>query len=113
MVAPVHFDRLAAGGWRELAFEPFRDGVEICRLAEGEPGVAVLRYAAGARVPRHRHTGLETVLVLDGAQSDERGRHAAGTLVLNTEGSVHAVWSDEGCVVLMQWHRPVAFLDGA
>ncbi len=49
----------------------FRDGIAVHWLREGregEPSVALLRYAAGAGVPRHRHVGLETILVLDGVQ---------------------------------------------
>jgi anti-sigma factor ChrR (cupin superfamily) len=64
-------------------------------------------------VPRHRHTGLETILVLDGTQSDERGDYGAGTLILNPTGSAHSVWSDPGCVVLIQWDKPVQFLEDA
>ena len=110
-IGPVALPDLLTGGWRSLAFQPFRDGVEICWLVEGEPGVALLRYAPKASVPRHRHLGLETIVVLDGAQSDERGHYPTGSVMLNPEGSEHSVWSDEGCVVLIQWHRPVAFLD--
>ena len=101
-------------GWRDLAFEPFRAGVEIhwiCRGSEGEPSVALLKYALGAGVPRHRHAGLETILVLDGAQSDERGSYPKGSFVFNPAGSEHSVWSDEGCVILIQWDKPVVFLE--
>ena len=62
-------------------------------------------------MPRHRHTGLETILVLDGVQSDESGDYPAGSLILNPEGSTHSVWSTGGCVVLIQWDRPVQFLE--
>ncbi|MCA8879306.1 MAG: cupin domain-containing protein [Rhodobacteraceae bacterium] len=98
-------------GWRRATFEPFRDGVDISNIVAGEPAVALLRYAPGAGVPRHRHTGLETILVLDGIQCDERGKYPAGTLMLNPAGSEHSVWSETGCVVLIQWARPVRFLD--
>jgi len=101
---------LVGGGWRDLDFEPFRDGVEVCHLVRGEPAVAVLRYAPGAQVPRHVHRGLETILILQGSQRDERGVYGAGTVIFNTEGSEHAVASDDGCVVLVQWQRPVAFV---
>ncbi len=73
--------------------------------------MALLRYAPGASVPRHRHAGLETVIVLDGEQSDERGSYPAGSLVLNAEGSAHSVRSEGGCVVLIQWQRPVELLE--
>ena len=106
-----HVPDLSGGGWRSMAFAPFRDGVEICWIKTGDPGVALLRYAPGARVPMHRHTGLETILVLDGSQSDERGTYETGALVLNAEGTAHSVWSDTGCVILIEWERPVRFLD--
>ncbi len=95
----------------DLHFEPFRDGVDIHYVKRGAPAVALLRYAPGARVPRHRHTGLESILVLEGEQSDERGTYPAGSFVLNPEGSSHSVWSETGCVVLIQWERPVEFLN--
>ncbi len=109
--APICYAGLSGGGWHELAFKPFREGVEIYEFCEGEPAVALLRYAPGASVPRHLHTGLETILVLDGVQSDERGDYATGSLILNPEGSAHSVWSKEGCVVLIQWDRPVRILE--
>ncbi len=111
MAEPLHISGLLAEGWQGLAFEPFHPGVEICRLVEGAPAVALLRYAPGAGVPRHRHGGLETIIVLDGVQSDEAGDYPAGSLILNPEGSAHSVWSGPGCVVLIQWDRPVVFTD--
>lgn len=99
-------------GWASMAFEPFREGVEICHLWRGGgPEVALLRYAKGASVPRHRHPGLETILVLSGSQSDDSGRYFTGALVFNPAGSVHRVWSEDGCTVLIQWERPVEFVD--
>lgn len=110
MAEPSILPGLAAGGWHRLPFRPFRRGVEILPILEGAPAVALLRYAPGSRVPAHLHTGLETIYVLEGAQSDERGTYPEGALVLNPEGTRHSVWSDEGCVVLIQWERPVRFL---
>ena len=111
MADPLHLAGLVQGGWGDLSFEPFRDGVEICRLVDGEPGVALLRYAPGASVPRHRHLGLETIVVLKGSQRDERGVYRAGAVCLNPAGSIHSVTSDDGCVVLIQWTRPVEFVE--
>ncbi|HBG99962.1 MAG TPA: allophanate hydrolase [Rhodobacteraceae bacterium] len=109
LTEPLALADLIQGGWRSLTFRPFRDGVEICELQGGEPAVALLRYAPGASVPRHRHTGLETILVLDGTQSDERGDYPAGSFILNPAGSEHSVWSEAGCCVLIQWEKPVEF----
>lgn len=97
--------------WRDLPFVPFREGVDVHYIKEGAPSLAVLRYAPGARVPLHLHTGLETILVLEGSQSDERGDYPKGALVLNPEGTSHSVWSETGCAVLIQWERPVKILE--
>ncbi len=105
-----HWAAFLAGGWQDIAFAPFRDGVEIAWLHDGPPALALLRYAPGASVPAHRHAGLETILVLSGAQSDEHGTYDTGALVLNPAGTTHRVWSDKGCVVLIQWTLPVEFL---
>lgn len=110
MADPIHLPGLLSGGHAAARFVPFREGVEIARLLEGPPDVALLRYAPRASVPRHRHGGLETILVLEGEQSDERGDYGAGSLVLNPEGTVHSVWSRPGCLVLISWERPVVFL---
>jgi anti-sigma factor ChrR (cupin superfamily) len=106
-------ENLSNGGWKELEFGPFRDGVTLhwIKPFEGDqPGVALLKYEAGAVVPRHRHEGLETILVLQGTQSDETGDYGAGTYIVNAAGTEHSVWSDTGCVVLIQWDRPVTIL---
>ena len=105
---------LTAGGWKTLTFEPFRQDVTIhwIRPFEGDqPGVALLKYEAGAAVPRHLHQGLETILVLEGTQSDETGDYDRGSYIVNAAGTEHSVWSDTGCVVLIQWDRPVRMLE--
>jgi anti-sigma factor ChrR (cupin superfamily) len=107
---PVHIPDLLSGGWETAPFAPFRDGVEIARLHDGPPSVALLRYAPGAGVPAHLHRGLETILVLEGTQSDDRGDYPQGSFILNPEGTSHRVWSETGCVVLIQWTLPVEFL---
>jgi anti-sigma factor ChrR (cupin superfamily) len=103
--------KLLDGGWRGLDFAPFRPGIEIARLRDGAPGFAVLRYAPGASVPLHSHPDVEMILVLEGAQSDEQGTYSAGEIVLNPPGSQHSIISNEGCVVLLMWAKPVVFLE--
>lgn len=111
MTEPKSLADLLPDGWTNMPFEAFREGVEIYHLWRGGPDVALLRYAKGASVPRHRHTGLETILVLSGSQSDENGRYFSGSLVFNPVNSEHSVWSEDGCTVLIQWEKPVEFLD--
>jgi anti-sigma factor ChrR (cupin superfamily) len=95
-----------------LAWQPFRPGIEIVRLyGDGEhgPSAALLRYAPGASVPQHEHTGFEHIIVLSGAQRDQRATYPAGSCAIHPPGSSHAVHSDEGCVVLAIWASPVRF----
>ena len=92
-------------------FQPFRDEVRMCRLLDGEPAIALLKYQPVARVPRHRQTGVETIYVLSGAQNDEHASYGVGNFITNPEGSEHSVWSDFGCVVLIHWNRLVEFLN--
>jgi anti-sigma factor ChrR (cupin superfamily) len=97
-------------------FEPFRPGIGIRPLygspAGGGSAAALLKYEAGAKVPAHEHPGHELVYVISGSQTDERGTHRAGTLVLNPPGSRHAVESVDGCLVLVVWEQSVRFLNG-
>jgi anti-sigma factor ChrR (cupin superfamily) len=88
-------------------------GVEIsplCQDAAGHTKLALLRYAPGAMVPEHLHTGMEYIQILAGAQQDERGVYHAGTLLVSFPGSRHSVASPEGCVVLAVWEGPVQFV---
>ena len=112
-----HVISLALSALRqERVFQPFRAGVEVSWLygkAGGGPAAAFLRYAPGARIPRHRHEGFEHIFVLDGSQQDAHGVYPAGTLIVNQPGTDHEVASPEGCLVLVIWGQHVVFLDDA
>jgi anti-sigma factor ChrR (cupin superfamily) len=95
-----------------FTWEPFRPGVEAVRLyggAPGAPSAALLRYAPGATIPRHHHTGYEHIVVLSGSQRDEHGRYEAGSCLIHADDTAHTVASDDGCVVLAIWQSPVRF----
>ncbi|MEG4806245.1 cupin domain-containing protein [Microcoleus sp. F8-D3] len=95
----------------ELAWQPFRDGVEIYRLyGDNQSGsaAALLRYQPGASVPRHAHTGFEHIYVLTGSQTDQNGEYQAGTFVINPPNSNHSVFSQAGCIVLVIWEKPIS-----
>ncbi len=96
-----------------LIWRAFHDGVDILPINGTPEGYfcALLRYEAGAVVPHHAHSGHEHILILRGAQSDERGTYAQGTFLINMPDSSHrVVSSDTGCVVLAIWEAPVRFL---
>ena len=111
MLEPTVISNLIGGGWRELTFEPFKPGITIHWLLTGEPAVALLKYVPGAAAPLHLHQDVETILMLHGAQSDDHGTYTAGDYIINPKDSQHRVWSDHGCVALLQWTKPVRFLD--
>lgn len=98
------------GGWSDLEFEPFKPGISIHWLLKGEPAIALLKYQPGASAPLHSHPAAETVFMLEGAQSDANGVYSAGDFVVNHQGSTHEVFSEHGCVALLQWAKPVQFL---
>ena len=95
--------------YQSLPWESFHPGVEIYRLYNGDSGAsaALLRYKAGATVPQHSHSGFEHILILEGTQSDESGTYEVGTLVINSPNTKHNVYSQDGCVVLIIWEKPV------
>jgi predicted ChrR family anti-sigma factor len=97
----------------EFSWEPLGPGVEVSPLhrdAAGHIKLALLRYAPGASVPEHVHTGMEYIQILAGSQQDERGVYQAGTLLVSFSGTRHRVASPEGCVVLAVWEAPVQFV---
>ena len=111
MQESFRFD-LEAALSEEISWLPFRAGIEIHHLY-GQMGMgraaALLRYAPGASLPNHRHSGFEQIFVLEGSQIDERGRYGKGTVVVNPPGSQHTVTSPEGCIVFVTWELPVEF----
>ncbi len=97
----------------EIPWVTIHPGVEIHRLyGDGltGPTAALIRYAPGARIPLHLHTGYEHIIVLSRSQRDEQGLYAEGTLVINPPGTIHHILSDEGCIVLAIYEQPVRFL---
>jgi anti-sigma factor ChrR (cupin superfamily) len=70
----------------------------------------LVRMRPGARLPDHRHTGVEQSFVLEGALLDEDGACSAGNFVWRKPGSVHTAWSPDGCLILAIFERPNEFL---
>jgi anti-sigma factor ChrR (cupin superfamily) len=94
--------------WRKLS-----DGVTLRILfqdTDSDYHVGLIRYQPGASVPYHLHTGDEHIYILSGSQQDERGLYTAGSYIYNPQGTKHSVSSEEGCMVLVHWHKPVQFI---
>jgi anti-sigma factor ChrR (cupin superfamily) len=107
-------DLFQVSGWQhKLPWKPFQPGVDIYRLyddgADG-PNAALLRFQPGGRVPLHEHTGYEHIFVLSGSQVDENSRAETGSLIINPPGTSHSILSENGCIVLAIYEKPVKFL---
>jgi len=84
-------------------------GVEIKTLYE-DPAqhlhVSLMRYRPGAFVPRHRHTAVEHIFVLEGVVEDEDGACEAGNYALRLPGCVHSPGSRQGALSLAIAYGP-------
>jgi len=107
-------DLFQISGWQQkIPWKPFQPGVDIYRLyGDGSTGptAALLRYRAGGRVPLHEHTGYEHIFVLAGSQVDENSKADTGCLIINPPGTSHSILSQDGCIVLAIYEKPVKFL---
>lgn len=84
-----------------LSWQERRPGVHWKILwEEGDRRALLVRYAAGAVIPRHRHRGEEQIFVLEGAVADDTGMCTAGNYARRPPGCVHTVTSRDGAVVL-------------
>ena len=96
----------------DFPWTKMRPGIEMHRIygdGQSGPSAALLRYAPGATLPHHRHTGYEHLTILEGSQVDQFGVYAAPCFIVNPPCSSHAVSSPGGCLVLVVWQEPVIF----
>ncbi len=97
----------------KISWEPTKyPGVETKTLYKEPSGrqTTLTRMAPGARLPNHRHVGVEQSFVLEGTLVDEDGACTAGNFVWRHAGSVHNAWTLDGCVVLGVFEGPNEFL---
>ncbi|HEY8559512.1 MAG TPA: cupin domain-containing protein [Pyrinomonadaceae bacterium] len=62
----------------------------------------LLKFEAGARYPLHAHPAGEEIFVLEGDLHLGKDHLRAGDYFYTAPGNVHAVRSDEGCVVFLK-----------
>lgn len=85
----------------DRAWQERRPGVSWKVLwEEGDRKALLVRYAAGAAIPRHRHLGDEQIFVLEGSLTDDTGTCLAGAYARRPPGCVHSVSSPDGALVL-------------
>ena len=97
---------VAATALRDARLRWLAPGIRHAVLLRGsaEGGtLRLLRVGPGTALPRHAHRGTELTLVLEGAFSDETGRHGPGDLVeVEGEESHRPVAEEAGdCVCLV------------
>lgn len=88
-----HWQRTVLPGVRQIELQggPRTEGARV----------RLLKFSRGLRFPRHRHVGLEYVLVLEGSYTDSDGHDVGpGDLQVMQPGSEHGlrVHSHEPCV---------------
>lgn len=89
-------------------------GIEIKLLwscAETEAHTALFRVAPGARLPRHRHVGVEQTFVLEGSLVDEHGACTSGNFVWRKPDSIHTAHSPDGCLAIGIFQTSNEFLE--
>ena len=97
----------------KIEWEPTRfPGVYTKKLYEDASGktTSLTKMEPGARLPDHRHVGIEQSFVLEGTLVDEDGACTAGNYVWRRPGSVHNAWSPDGCIVFGVFDKPNEFL---
>jgi len=97
----------------KIHWEPTKyPGIEVKVLYRDASGrqTSLTRMAPGARLPDHRHVGVEQSYVLEGTLVDDDGACTEGNFVHRRAGSVHRAWTPDGCVVLGIFDAPNEFL---
>lgn len=80
----------------------WRKRLDLIGSAEAGRVTSVVRYEAGSAFPAHSHPDGEEILVLEGTFSDESGNYAAGSYLLNPDGSSHAPFANQGCTIFVK-----------
>jgi anti-sigma factor ChrR (cupin superfamily) len=105
-----HYVDVGSLEWETTRFP----GIEmkiLWRDPDGEAFTAVFRMAAGARLPRHRHRGVEQTFVLEGSLVDDDDACSAGNFVWRDAGSIHDAHSPDGCLTIGIFQKANEFFD--
>lgn len=94
--------------WVPSRFSP---GVEIKNLGKADGrAMQLVRFAAGATFPAHRHSGPEFIYVLEGEAVQNGRRLTAGYAGVAARGTVDVNFhSDTGCIFLLAYDLDQAF----
>ncbi|MBS1791683.1 MAG: cupin domain-containing protein [Acidobacteria bacterium] len=70
----------------------------------------LLKFEAGATYPAHNHPGGEEIFVLEGDIKLGKDYLHAGDYLYTSPNGKHAVWSENGCIVLVNVPQAVEIL---
>jgi len=59
----------------------------------------LVRFEAGAKLPKHRHVGDELIFVIEGSNADESGEVMTGDMNYRPNGCTHTVTTRNGATV--------------
>lgn len=78
-------------------------------LGQSTHEVALHKIKAGAKAPKHDHSGSEYTVILSGSFSDEDGLYQKGDFIHNTKGHVHTpvAGKSESCLCLTVVDAPI------
>ncbi len=88
----------AAATWK-----PYVDGITISNIdldLTSRQIYCFVRLEPGAKFPRHRHAGLEELLMLEGDLIIDGDIYYPGDYICSQPGSVHQPKTDGGCLVI-------------
>ena len=99
----------------DCTWQTIAPGVSVSTWAEEGAGskVCLLRMAANAPVPAHRHTALEMLLVLRGGFADHDGAYRLGDVATYAPDTDHHARADDDgeCICLFLLDGDIVFLD--
>lgn len=99
--------------WKPLP-EPGVTGVFVKALRFDETTrrapTILLKFEPGATYPAHNHPGGEEIFVLEGDIKLGKDHLFAGDYLYTAPNGKHAVWSQNGCVVLVNIPQSVEIL---
>lgn len=96
--------------WQPTAF-PGIDIKILFQEPDGEGFTAMFRAEPGARLPMHRHLGVEQTFILEGSLVDDEGVCTAGNFVWRHPGSVHEAYTPDGLLGIGIFQQPNEFLE--
>lgn len=112
----VQLVRTSSSDWRPLN-EPGVSGISVKVLrfdkGAGRAPTFLLKFEPGATYPAHDHPAGEEVFVLEGEVTFGPHHLKAGDYLYTPPGGKHAVWSKQGCVMILCVPEEVVILKNA